>query len=725
MDAGASAAYDLRMAAPLGSSNLEPDWKPAREGRVGGPGEATILNLPANSDSREQREILDALPVLVFLERGSRIIYANAEARQMMGHTEGEWTPRPIEEVLWGLFPGTAEPQTLLTGTRRGSPFHATMPTKNGRLLPVEGTYSLVNAALREAVIVAHPGGREKAPKTRLMEDVLASIPEAVAIEHGDHILYSNPAFTRMFGYSAEELAGGSVRELIVPETRLNEHAMLLKGVNEQGGAAVETVRATKSGELVDVSLHISPLMVDGIAVGYVFSFRDIGEHKRAEAKLQHDAMHDVLTGLPNRALFLDRLTLALSRRARRPDHSCGVLYLDLDRFKEINDGLGHAAGDVLLKGIAERLRATLRPQDSAARLGGDEFAVLVENILSGADLEIVAHRILQEMARPFEIFGHMIQSGASIGGALAGPEHTAPALLIRDADFAMYRAKQSGGSRLEIFDRHLEICVSSQQERERELRTMLEHRRYAFQYLPVYQLATGRLEGFEATLRWLRADGSHENQDELMALAEESGLSITLGRETLDAICRQLRVWSEALPQSDAYLSVNLTPRQFNNPGLMAQLTSALALSGVHPSRLVLEVPESALNEKPDASIAILQRIVDCGVRVAMDEFGSTLGPLNHLVRLPLDMVKLDGKLTPAAVMAGRQGAVLDWLLRLAQTLGVQVVAQGIETPDQIKALLRMGCTAGQGEMLSAPLNEAQALALAELRAMPVGPRV
>ena len=199
------------------------------------PREATGLNLPENADSDKQREILDALPVLVFLERAGKIVFANAEARQMLGLTEGEWVQRPVEDVLWGLFPGTAEPQTLLTGTEKGSPFHATMPAKNGKLLPVEGTYSILDAELREAVIVAHPGGRERAPKSRLMEDVLASIPEAVAIEHGHHILYTNPAFTRMFGYTAEEASGGSLRELIVPETRLNEHATLEKAVDEQG----------------------------------------------------------------------------------------------------------------------------------------------------------------------------------------------------------------------------------------------------------------------------------------------------------------------------------------------------------------------------------------------------------------------------------------------------------------------------------------------------------
>lgn len=711
------------MAAPVWNSTQEPLRTVAQPGMRATWG-AGIVNLPANSDSPEQREILDALPVLVFLERAGRIIFANSEARQMLGHTEGEWTPRPVEEVLWGLFPGTAEPQTLLTGTRRGSPFHATMPAGNGRLQPVEGTYSLINPASREAVIVAHPGGRERAPKTRLMEDVLSSIPEAVAIEYGNHILYSNPAFSRMFEYSEEEAGGGSLRELIVPETRLNEHAMLLKAVDEQGRATVETVRMTKSGELVDVSLQIAPLMVDGAGLGYVFSFRDIGEHKQTEAKLQHDAMHDVLTGLPNRALFMDRLTLALSRRARRPDHSCGVLYLDLDRFKEINDGLGHAAGDVLLKGIADRLRATLRPQDSAARLGGDEFAILVENILSIGDLEIVAGRVLQALAKPFDIFGHMIQSGASIGAAMAGTEHSSPATLVRDADFAMYRAKQAGGGRFEIFDRHLEVCVSSQQERERELRTILEQRLFEIQYQPVFQLTTGRLEGFESSLCWRRPDGSVENIRELSALAEETGLSIPLGKEVLESACAQIRVWSEALPESDFYLGVNLTPKQFGSAALVAQLTEALAGSGADPSRLLLEIPENALNGDPDAAVANLQRIVDCGVHVAMDEFGSSLAPLNHLLRLPLDTVKLDAKLTSAAASGGRQQAVLEWVIGLGHMLGVQVIAQGIETHEQIGALVRMGCLAGQGAMLSLPLNAAQAFALAEMRSAPTAPR-
>ena len=676
------------------------------------PREAMELNVHGNTNPDAQREVLDGLPVLVFLERAGKIVFANAEARQMLGLAQGEWISRPVEDVLWGLFPGTAEPQTLLTGTRHGSPFHATLPASNGRLVPVEGTYSISNAQLREAVIVAHPSEKERAPKSRLMEDVLSSLPEAVAIEYQNHVLYTNPAFTRMFGYTAEEAGGGSLRELIVPETRLNEIATLLRVVDDQGSAIVETVRTNKAGELVDVSMQIAPLLVDGAKVGYVFTFRDIGDLKQTEAKLQHDAMHDVLTGLPNRALFLDRLNLTLTRRLRHPDNGCGVLYLDLDNFKAVNDSLGHAAGDVLLMAIAGRLRSSLRPQDSAARLGGDEFAVLVENIVTAYDLEVVAERILRELERPLDIFGHTVHAGASIGAAMAGPEHTSSDLLLRDADFAMYRAKQAGRGRYEIFDKHLEVCVTSQQERERELRTALDKRQFTFRYQPIYRLTNGKLEGFESLLCLRRADGTIEDFDGLLVVAEDTGLSIALGRETFETVCAQLRSWSDQLPKQDLFLSINLTRRQLFNADLVAQVMKALTASGADPSRLVFEVPESALNETPDAAVALLQRLADCQVCVAIDDFGSSLAPLNHLLQLPISMVKLTPRLT--AVSGGRQQAVLESLIRLANTLNLPVVAQGIETREQVASLIRMGCSLGQGPLMSPALDPERAFELA-----------
>jgi len=668
------------------------------------------LNLPENSESAEQRAILDGLPLLVFLEREGKLVYANAEARRTLGDPGDAWAPRPVEDVLWGLLPGMANPQTQIVGSIESRSFHATVPARGGRLVGVEGTYSRLTPESQDAVIVALPSDREQAPRTRLMEDVLGCIPEAVAIVHENHIIFTNPSFTRIFGFSSEEACGADPRRFMVPETRLHEIAMIEKSIELGGNAAIETVRINKAGEMVDVSLVAAPLVVNSAVIGLVITYRDIGERKQVEAKLQHDAMHDLLTGLPNRALFLDRLTQAFSRRARRADQSCGVLFVDLDRFKEINDTLGHAAGDVLLVMVAERLSSAIRPQDTAARLGGDEFAILVENISSINDLEVVANRALAEMARPFDVFGHAIIAGASIGAAMAGSDHLAPESLIRDADFAMYSAKQGGGAQVEVFDKNLRIQVTNQQERERELRQALDKREYEVWYQPIYRLKTGKLEGFESQILWRRPSGEMESFRDMLLVAEETGLSISIGRETVETACRQMRNWTVMLPQSDVTLTVDLTQKQFFHPDMIAQLKRILAVTGAEPSRMMFEISETTLSENPDAAAAILNRMVDCNVRVAIDNFGSVMAPLNHLVRLPIDVVKLDSSLTAAATAKGRKFAVLDSIIQIGRNLGVQVVAQGIESPEQLEVLCRLGCELGQGQLLSGPLDHARA---------------
>ena len=563
------------------------------------------------------------------------------------------------------------------------------------------------------------------AAQHRLIEDVLASIPEAVAVVRDYRVLYINAAFTRIFGYAPEELLGGNLQDFIVPQTRRKESTLVNKDVDQFGFVSLDTVRKNKDGGLLDVALVAGPMMVNGNKAGYIHSYRDIGERKRLEARLQHDALHDALTGLPNRALFLDRLSQAFTRRSRGREQNCGVLFLDLDRFKEINDTLGHAAGDALLVGVAERLRGALRPQDTAARLGGDEFAILVENILSVSGMEIVATRVLEAMGREFEVCGHTIHAGASIGVAIAGPDHAVPELLIRDADFAMYRAKQDGGGRFEIFDKQLKVHVANLQERERELRQVLEKRLFEIWYQPIFRLQTGKLEGFDSVLCWRREDGSVASLSDLLPLAEETGLSIRLGRETLEAVCRQLQVWTEVLPGSGLTLAVNLTLRQFYLPDLIAHVKRTLAASGADPVHLLIEVEESALSENPGAALAILERLLGCNVRLAVDNFGSGLAPLNHLVRLPIDALKLDPRLTLTATQSGRQVALLESLIQLGLKLGVQVVAQEIESREQLDALLRLGCELGQGPLLSPALQPSLAQKLAEQGCWKLPPRL
>jgi EAL domain-containing protein (putative c-di-GMP-specific phosphodiesterase class I) len=359
---------------------------------------------------------------------------------------------------------------------------------------------------------------------------------------------------------------------------------------------------------------------------------------------------------------------------------------------------------------VAERLRSVLRPQDTAARLGGDEFGVLVESILSVNDLDIVANRILEAMQTPFDIFGHAVDAAVSIGVAMAGPDHIGPELLVRDADLAMYRAKQDGGGRFEIFDKRLEIHATTQQERERELHEVLDKRQYEIWYQPIYRLMDGRIEGFESLLRWRRADGSVDSFRDLLPVAEDTGLSISLGRETVDTVCRQLQEWTSALQRPDLTLTVNLTYRQFYHPDMVGQLKKSLAATGIDPSRLLFEISETTLSENPDLAVAILQRLVDCNVRMAIDNFGSSLAPLNQLVTLPIDVVKMDPRLTVAATSTGRQLALVQSVIHLGHTLGVQVVAQGIETPEQLDALGRMGCELGQGYLLSYALEATHA---------------
>lgn len=672
------------------------------------------MNLAQNAESRTQCEILDALPSLVFLERAGRIVFANAEALHVMGLAGAAWIPRRTEEVLWGLFPGIAEPQTDLAGSRGGSPFHATLAGKAGRIIPVEGTYSILNSELREGIIVAQVSARERAPKPRLMEDVLASLPEAVAIVHGGRVLYVNQSFTEMFGYAEEEASGCNLRELIVPETRHHENAMLQRVVEEQGRAAVETVRMHKSGDLVDVALQVAPLKVNGASAGYVLTFRDIGQRKQVEAQLQQDAMHDVLTGLPNRALFEDRLKLALSRRARNRDQNCGVLLINLDRFQALNENLGHAAGDMLLMSMAVRLRATLRPQDTAARLNGDEFAILVEGIPAAADLEIVAQRVMRDLDQPCDLLGQRIQVSASAGVAISADNRSSVEAMMLDARSALFEAKQAGGGRYKIFDRGSEVGVPVQKQRQRQLRHALDNHEFELWYQPMFRLATGNVEGFEAMPRWRREDGSIDTLRDLHPIAEDAGFELRVGRDLLQKVCRQLQIWTESMPGACPYLGVNLTRRQFCQDDLVAQVKEFLMCTGADPSKLMFEIPEAAVSENPDRAVAMLQRLVDCGVRVALDDFGAGAAPVNHLVRLPLHLVKLDASLTILAGEPGRHFALLESLIHIAKSAGVQMLAQGVQTPQQLTMLQELGCELGQGQLLSLALEPAGALQLA-----------
>jgi diguanylate cyclase (GGDEF)-like protein/PAS domain S-box-containing protein len=566
--------------------------------------------------------------------------------------------------------------------------------------------------SIRE-VLDQMPAPSAPTEQNRLLEDAMSSLPEAILLTTGTRMLYINPEFTRLFGYTLQDISDREISSLSLPNTQAHELELIWQIVETRGRASLETVRMTKDGSLVDVALMCAGLKRRNGTLGYIFSFRDIRNQKQDRARLQHFALHDVLTGLPNRALFLDRLKLAMARRNRRHENGCGVMFLDLDKFKEVNDSRGHSAGDALLAEVAKRLTGSIRPQDTAARLSGDEFALLLDSVQTVADMSVVAARVLSELERPFDILGHSLQIGASIGVALCGPEHQVAEQLVRDADFAMYRAKQLGGRRFEVFDRYMQVHISSRQERERELRRVLDKREFAIWYQPFFRLRTGVLEGFEALLRWRRDDGQFESFQDLLSTAEGAGLSVTLNRETLKEALIQMHSWSTQLPNANFTLSLNLSKRQFYHPELLPLIDAILSKSNVDPSRLMFEVPEGALNAIPDTAIKILQQLSERGPRIAVDNFGSGLASVNHLAQMPLDVVKFDPRLTATAGEDGRQSAVLRAMVDLGASLGLQTVAQCVEHSYQREALKEMECDMVQGFLFAPAVSPESAGAM------------
>ncbi len=539
-----------------------------------------------------------------------------------------------------------------------------------------------------------------------LLRGLVRSLPEAVAVTRGEEVIFVNPEFTELFGFTPEQVIGSLLGELLVPEERREESLTLLELARRRGRVAIDTVRMDSRGNPVDVSIALAVFQQEGQEPGLIASFRDIRGRRQSEARLQHYALHDVLTGLPNRALFLDRLKLAMARRARRRDQNCAVMFVDLDRFKEINDQHGHAAGDALLVEVAERLRGALRPHDTAARLSGDEFALLLDNLISMDDLRMIAARILAEFQRAFVLEGKMLSVGASIGVAMCAADHQLPEHLLRDADYAMYRAKQQGGLRCEIFDSQMQVHLILRNERESEMRALLDRRDFAVWYQPYYSMRSGTLEGFESLLRWRRQNGTYESLQEMLQVADDAGYAMHLNRETMRTSCEQLQVWSQQWRDRIFSLSINLSARQLYHPELIGLFSSVLESSPIDPHRLIVEISEGALSEDPKAALRIVDRLAERGVRIAVDNFGSQLAPLSQLLRFPIDIIKLDRELVASVSLNGKHQAALRSITELGHSLGLTVFAQGVEHAAQMDALRAAGCDMVQGYLFAPALE-------------------
>jgi diguanylate cyclase (GGDEF)-like protein len=433
-------------------------------------------------------------------------------------------------------------------------------------------------------------------------------------------------------------------------------------------------------------------------------------------ADLRHDALHDALTGLPNRALFLDRLELSL-RRARRQAEGfcCAVLFLDLDRFKLVNDSLGHLVGDRLLMAVAKRLEAALRPGDTVARLGGDEFTLVLDDIGDVHGASVVAERLQESLSAPFEVDSRELHVSASIGIALVTPDR-APEDVVRDADVAMYRAKAQGGACHAVFDQEMHERVMARLELETGLRRALEHRELRVLYQPVVETATGKIAGFEALCRWTNRAGRAIEPREFVAVADETGLILPLGRFVLSEACRQLAAWRAHPRGGDLTVSVNVSGRQLADPGFVRAVEDALADARLDARGLRLEVAESSMMDDPEGSRRVLGRLLDeHSVAARIDDFGLGASSLRQLHRFPGDAVKMDRTFVVPMLEDGAAQDIVRATVALAHNLGMEVIAEGVETQAHLDRLKLLGCEYAQGFFIAGPLDAGAATALLE----------
>jgi len=585
-----------------------------------------------------------------------------------------------------------------------GSPDALTGSTCDG----LETLSSQVALALESAVLTEDLVRRQS--EARFSSLVQNSSDVVMVVDADSTIRYMSPSVERVLGHEPSELEGTKLTELIHADDRAHVLQFLTTGGHESDG--MPGLTEFRMQHVDDFWLYVEALrtnlLQDENVRGIVLNTRDVSERKAFEDQLSHQAFHDAVTGLANRALFKDRVEHALERQART-SVPVSVLFMDLDDFKTINDSLGHAAGDRLLTEVGDRLKTSLRQADTAARLGGDEFAILLEDGGDGIDAAQVAVRILAALEGPFHLEGKEVFVHASIGiasaeGSPAGPEGAEE--LLRNADIAMYMAKEAGKGRYQVFEPAMHDTAFRRLELKADLQRAVDNDEFILHFQPVIELETGRIEGLEALVRWEHPAHGTVAPLDFIPLAEETGLIVPIGRWVLREACLQARRLQERYPQTPAlHMSVNLSARQLQRPEIVGEIAETLMETGLSPDRLVAEITESVMMQEMDLSIQRLAELKELGVKIAVDDFGTGYSSLNYIRRFPVDILKVDKSFVDGVNEGGEVSALTAAIIELAAILRLRPVAEGIERADQLEKLLALRCDLGQGFYFAKPL--------------------
>lgn len=561
-----------------------------------------------------------------------------------------------------------------------------------------------------DIALYRHAAEKKLKQMERWLATTLKSIGDGViATDTTGTVTFMNQMAETLSGWTLQEALGCPIEQILnlVYETNPTEvESLVTRVLREKMIIEVEqdTVLITRTGQSMPINDSAAPIRNDdGDIIGIVIIFRDVTARKQVEQQLRHLAMHDPLTGLPNRMHFTDRLNIAFEYSRRHEDYRFAVLFIDLDRFKVINDSLGHLFGDKLLVEIAKRLKNSLRSNDTIARLGGDEYAILVTDITDMRDVMHVAERIQKNMASAITINGQEVFTAASIGIAF-NTSYKRPEDMLRDADTALYKAKELGRGRFIVFDTDLHERAKRLLQLETDLRRAIEREEFCIYYQPIVSIADVRVHGFEALLRWRHPELGLIPPEDFLAQMEESGLLVRIGKWMLNEACRQLREWQS---QGDDLITIgiNLSHKQFLQPDLVEQVGEALVENGLEARQLCLEITEEVIADY-ETTARILADLDALGVQLHIDDFGIGYSSLSKLQHSPIDVLKIDRSFVkPLAEAASENGVLVRTILLMAGEMGKDVVAEGIETIRQLDQLKAWGCKYGQGYLFAEPL--------------------